>query len=425
VNVEKVFIFNLKRQKIFLRAYLRRMLRSFTADYVFPIAAPPVRDGIVVADDSGAIVGVFPHGEYAKADLPEKPAPEKHAGFLCPGFINAHCHLELSHLKGRLAQGITLPGFIGEVIGKRNMEMSVIEKAIENAEDEMIAGGIVAAGDICNTADTIKQKKKKRIRYHNFIELFDIDPSQSEKEFEKGIALQKQFIETGCTSSLTPHAPYTVSPQLLKRLYVEAYRHDSILSLHNQETESENEMFRSRSGALFEKLSSFGSLYERWQPTGFSSLASTLVHLPRCNKTLLVHNTYSTPEDVNWAQLYSQTIYWCFCPNANMFIENRLPDFKIFIDGSCRMLVGTDSYAGNRSLSVLEELKTISKYAPKIRLENMLRWATLNGADFFGWKKDLGSLEKGKRPGLNLLTGVQTETLSLTSFSEVKPLIKA
>jgi cytosine/adenosine deaminase-related metal-dependent hydrolase len=137
---------------------------------------------------------------------------------------------------------------------------------------------------------------------------------------------------------------------------------------------------------------------------------------------MLVHNTYSTLEDINWAHLYSSVIYWCFCPNANLYIEDRLPDFQTFINSSCRIIIGTDSLASNHSLSVLEELKTISRHAPYIKLDILLKWGTLSGADFFGWKQDLGSLEKGKRPGINLITDVNTETLALTETSTVKPL---
>jgi len=396
------------------------MLHAFTADCIFPVSSPALRNGVVIVDSKGEIIDVLPPGNYNG----EQPL-EKHSGVICPGFINAHCHLELSHMKGHVDEGSTLPGFIGEVVRKREAAKEIIERAIASAEDEMIANGIVGVGDICNSADTVAQKKKHRLRYHNFIELFDITPANSDKEFEKGIALLRDFKDAKNTSSLTPHAPYTVSPQLLKRIDEHAYQHDSLLTLHNQETKSENEMFRSRSGPLFDRLSAFGNLYENWKPTGFNSLASTLVHLPRCNKTLLVHNTYSTPEDISWAHLYSALIYWCFCPNANLYIENRLPDFQIFIDGSCKIVIGTDSYAGNKTLSVLEELKTISRHAPKVKLNDLLRWATLNGAEFFGWEKDFGSLEIGKRPGLNLITDVNTETLALTESSGVKNLLQS
>ena len=398
------------------------MLQTFTADCIFPVSSPPLVKGAVVADENGKIIDVLSREKFRKENFNEDTQHHSYRGIICPGFINAHCHLELSHLQGKFEERKTLPGFIGQIIKGREADKQVILDAMLRAEETMLSNGIVGVGDICNTEDSIQVKKKHRLRYHNFIELFDIVPGNADKEFEKGIALKEKFKDAGSVS-LTPHAPYTVSPQLLNRIYEYAYTRDSILSIHNQETESENEMFEKRSGRLFEKLSSFGNLYENWKLTGFSSLASTLVHLPKCNKILLVHNTFSTSEDINWAHLYSAVIYWCFCPNANLFIEGHLPDFQVFIAHGCKILVGTDSYASNNSLSVLEELKTISRHDPKIKLELLLKWATLNGAEFFGWKNELGSLEKGKNPGLNLITDIDTVNLSLTETSRVKRLL--
>lgn len=399
------------------------MPHAYTADYVFPVSSPPIKDGVVVASDSGEILDVFTKEQFATENFIERPFLEEYSGIISPGFINAHCHLELSHMKGKLEEGKTLTGFIGDIIKGREAGKDEIEMAIAKAEDEMAQNGIVGVGDICNTADTLKQKNKKRLRYHNFIEVYDIVPEKAGEAFDKGLALLEVFMRSGNPSSITPHAPYTVSAKLMKRIYEYAYINDSLLTIHNQETASENEMFRSGSGSLFERLQSFGDLYKNWKPTGFSSLASAMVHLPKCNKTMLVHNTFSTPEDITWAQLYSSVTYWCLCPNANRYIEKSLPDFQIFIDGSCKILIGTDSLAGNWSLSVLEELKTISRNAPNIKLESLLKWATLNSAEFFGWKKELGSLEKGKRPGINLISDVDTSTLSLTEFSTARPLI--
>mgnify|MGYP003337046683 CR=1 FL=1 len=288
------------------------MLKAFTADYVFPVSTPPVKEGVVIADESGKLEGVFTPEQFASENFDSALQPEKYSGIICPGFINAHCHLELSHMRGLLKEGATLPGFISGVIKGRNAAREVIEKEICTAEDEMLSNGIVGVGDICNTSDTLAQKKKKRLRYHNFIEVFDIIPEKADAEFEKAKELLELFHASGLPASIVPHAPYTVSQRLLKRIYEDAYANDSLLTIHNQETESENEMFRNQSGALFEKLAAMGDLYKNWQPTGFSSLSSTLVHLPRCNKTLLVHNTYSTPDDINWAHLYSAVIYWCF-----------------------------------------------------------------------------------------------------------------
>ena len=146
------------------------MLKAFTADYVFPVSTPPVKEGVVIADESGKLEGVFTPEQFASENFDSALQPEKYSGIICPGFINAHCHLELSHMRGLLKEGATLPGFISGVIKGRNAAREVIEKEICTAEDEMLSNGIVGVGDICNTSDTLAQKKKKRLRYHNFIE---------------------------------------------------------------------------------------------------------------------------------------------------------------------------------------------------------------------------------------------------------------
>jgi aminodeoxyfutalosine deaminase len=395
-------------------------MRFIQADYIFPISSAPVKNGVVVVENDGVIEEVL--DESAQGNLPQDVRIETHQGIICPGFVNAHCHLELSHMKGMIPKGTGLPGFIKQINQKRNTSPEVIAEAIAKAEDEMIANGIVAVGDICNTADTIEQKKKGRLKYYNFIEVFDLHPIRADEAFESGKKLSEEFKSAGLKSSIVPHAPYSVTPKLLKHIYEYSYVKDSIISMHNQETVSEDEMFKEGKGELLGTLQSFGEMYKDWKPTGFNSLSSSVVHLPKCNQVLLIHNTFSEKEDINWMQLYTMLSWWCFCPNANIYIENRLPDFQLFLDMSCKIVVGTDSYASNDSLSILDELKTISKnFQPHLSeinyLNMLLKWATLNGAELLGFKKELGSIEKGKRPGLNLI-GVSSEPFGLT-FSKV------
>ena len=359
-------------------------MRYITADFIFPISSSPIKNGVVVAENDGTIIQVGWRDD--PAFIPLLSSLESFRGIICPGFINAHCHMELSHLKNKLTPGTRLPNFIKEIAKNRNGLTDETEKSIVQAEDEMMAGGIVAVGDISNVNHSFDQKKKNRLRYHTFIELFDVVPEKAAIEFERALNLVKEFAESNPlpnTISITPHAHYSVTPKLLKLITEYAYIHNSPLSIHNQETASENDMFVKRNGELFEVLSTFSNSYKNWKATGFSSLASSLVHLPKCNKLQLVHNTFSTADDITWAHLYSMMTWWCTCPNANLFIENKLPDYRLFIEAGCRMTIGTDSYASNRSLSILDELKTISAHAPFIRLETLLQWATLNGAEFF------------------------------------------
>ena len=131
---------------------------------------------------------------------------------------------------------------------------------------------------------------------------------------------------------------------------------------------------------------------------------------------LLVHNTFTQKEDIAFAKNAPIDVYWCFCPNANEFIEGTQPDYALFLNEKCT--IGTDSYASNWSLSILDELKTISNKNPDIPLEKLIKWGTYNGAQFLGFHQ-LGSIEKGKSPGLNLIENVQLGPFKLTEKSRV------
>ena len=414
--------------------YICFLMRFLKADYIFPVSSAPIKNGIISIEDDGTVIEIIEDGKKTQEPRVKSQGSkiEIFRGIICPGFVNAHCHLELSHLENKLTPGKGLPHFIKEIARGRNAPDEEIKTAIEKAEEEMIAEGIVAVGDISNTNHSFEQKKKGKLRYHTFIEIFDLVPERAEEKFENGLQLLRELNDSQIRNpkseirnfaSIVPHAPYTVSTKLLKLINDFADAEGSVLCIHNEETSSENEMFLERKGELFETLSSFGDYYKNWKATGLPSLASTLVHLPKCNKMQLVHNTYTTSEDITWSHLYSMMVWWCTCPRANLFIENKIPDYKIFIDAGCRMTVGTDSYASNWSLSILEELKTISKHASYVTLETLIRWSTLNGAEFLGFEKETGSIEKGKIPGLNLITNINFETLKLTDDSEIKKLI--
>jgi cytosine/adenosine deaminase-related metal-dependent hydrolase len=427
-------------------------MRIISADYIFPIISEPVKNGAVVIDADGTIVDVLKMLDITKAEQQYNVKAEIYKGIICPGFINTHCHLELSHMRGQIAEGLGMMGFIKAILSQRsNASQQIIQEAIVAAENEMIKNGIVAVGDISNDNSTFGQKSKNKLHYHTFIEVFDLNPEKAEEAFNKGIELEQKLITIYPRAhySIVPHAPYTVSEGLLKSVVQYAAKNESILSIHNQESATENELFISQTGEMHDSFKAMGintSLLRTTVGVG-NSLHSTLPFLSRSKKLLLVHNTFTSREDIQWAkklmengkweietglksgltslskgdyERISQHLYWCTCPNANLYIENTLPDYNYFVEENVPVTIGTDSLASNWSLSVLDELKTISKYYPEISLQTLLLWATKNGADFLGLE-ELGTIEKGKRPGLNLLTNVVN--LELTMETEVQSLI--
>ena len=401
------------------------VLRKFSADYIFPSSGPPIKGGMILTEDDGTVIDVI-SGENIDFGLSDI---EKHEGIICPGFINTHCHLELSHLRSKITPGTGLHNFIQELQDKRNSSAEEVKAAMQQAEEEMIKEGIVAVGDISNTNHSFELKSKGSIAYHTFIEAFGFSPERADTIYEKARFLKEEYLQINkqykgvqTNVSIVPHAPYSVSTALFKKISAGSYTENSLLSMHNQESPDENLLFLKGEGKLREMLEKLLPDIASWKATALNSLPSVIVHLPPCNKILLVHNTFTSKEDIKKAHHYSKMVWWCFCPKANLFIENKLPSIDTFRKAGGKITIGTDSLASNNSLSILDELKTISNYYPHITLEELINWATRNGAEFLGFKQ-LGSIEKGKKMGLNLIKWVDLNSLSLTNKSTVYKLI--
>ena len=374
------------------------MIRKITADYLFPITRGPIREGVVVIDADGKILEIGARDQYDPSEL------EVYPGVIVPGFVNTHCHLELSHMKGKVDTGTGLLPFLQKVVRFRDIPQEEILEAIAAADQAMYEAGIVAVGDISNKADTADTKGKSPIRYYTFVEMFDFLADEHAQTVFDGYrqVFEAQDGRGGNRKSCVPHAPYTVSPSLF-RLINELNRPGCTVSIHNQETVHEDEFFLSRSGGFLEFYRSFDIPLEHFKATGQTSIRYALQHLdPNC-RTLFVHNTMTGPEDIQAAQQWSDQVYWATCANANLYIENRLPNYRHFLENDARMTIGTDSLTSNWQLSVLEEMKTIAQYQSYVPFETLLRWATLNGAEALGYEAEIGSLETGKTPGLNLL----------------------
>jgi cytosine/adenosine deaminase-related metal-dependent hydrolase len=393
-------------------------MRFITADIILPVTERPLQNGILVVEGDKILDILDP----AVQQLPEGISPEKYNGALCPGFVNAHCHLELSHMKGRISKAKGLTGFITELLQKRNAARDKIEQEMLNADQEMFKNGIIAVGDISNEEISIPVKKKSKIHYHNFIEVFDLN-REAKIVFENGLALCDKFISAGLPATISPHAPYTVSRGLLKLISENALKKNSPLTIHNQETASEDQMFLEGSGELMSLLKMTGSPYVEWMPHGESSLRSMLKFISHSLKIQLVHNTFSKNDDVKFSLSAYPNLFWCLCVNANRFIENVLPDIEMFRRNECLITTGTDSYASNDSLSVLDELKTISSNFPEIPLNEMITWATINGAKFLGIENKFGSMKKGFSPGILHIDGISMDRMNLTSASTVRRVV--
>lgn len=340
-------------------------------------------------------------------------------GILMPGLINAHCHLELSHLKDVIAPHTGLIEFLCSVVTKRDFPIELIQEKIAAAEQEMVANGIVGVGDIGNTAHTARVKASSRICWHNFVEVLsftDEKASDNINHYRSELELLTKAL-AGCSlphrSSLVPHAPYSISPATF-RLLNEATQ-DQVISIHSQEHPAENELYKNGGGEYLKLFKIFGIDQSPFPITGQNSLRTVLPYFDRRQTILLVHNTCTTQEEMEWAADHAKQkglrLYYCLCINANLYIENKVPPAELLYQTGAPVVIGTDSYSSNWQLSIASEIKSLLHHFPTIPLETILHWATLQGARALQWDDRLGSFEKGKNPGLTLLD-VQAGTSS-------------
>jgi len=151
-------------------------------------------------------------------------------------------------------------------------------------------------------------------------------------------------------------------------------------------------------------------------------LQSVLPYLKDAAKTIWVHNSFTSESDIKAVQATNTDAYWCLCPSANQYIENTMPPVQLLREQHANIIIGTDSYASNWSLNMLDELKRIQTHNAQIPLAEMLTWITSNGARALQMEDKLGSIEIGKKPGLVLIENL-SDLHQLISSSSAKRLL--
>jgi cytosine/adenosine deaminase-related metal-dependent hydrolase len=384
---------------------------KFQADHLFTGYQLLDHSHVLVTDEGGTVVDIVT-GETGN-DI------QQFRGILMPGHINCHCHLELSHMRNRIPAGRGLTHFISSVMGFPKVDQAEKERSMALADKEMYENGIVATGDICNQLYSIRQKEKSNIQWYNFLELTNLDDAKAAERVVLYNNMANEFKEALPSTSnvaLSPHAIYSVSP--LTFSLINKNTKNKTITIHNQECADEDELFTNGSGRFLRFYESIGRKSMPLAVSGKSSIQTWLPYFNNGQTIIMVHNTYTPEEDIIFANEYAETnglqLVYCLCPNANLYIEEKLPPIDLFIKHNCNIVLGTDSYGSNRQLSITSEMAAIHKHLPDIPIATLLQWATLNGAKALHWHNDLGSFEKGKKPGVVWLN---------TDFSEARRII--
>lgn len=362
----------------------------------------------------GCVVEVAPDGRILSVercdDLDSQAGVEFYSGILCPGWVNAHCHLELSYLRGAIAEGTGFAGFareIGRVRGGYTDTQRM--EAARAADAAMWAEGVEAVGDVANDTLIMPVKEQSNIRYHTFFEAFGLTTSAD--RIGELAAAAAGFR----SASITPHSTYSLQDEPFRRAVHEG---GSPISIHFMESPDEAALYFGR-GSLAEWYARMG-----WE-CDFLHYGSPAERVAECvapdRSVMLVHDCCVSRIDAEiLLSHFRSPLYWVLCPESNRYISRMRPPVEMLREAGGEICIGTDSLASASTLSMVEQMRQLQDRAP---LEELLRWATWNGACALGMQHEIGSVEAGKRPGLVLLESVDMTTMTLTPESSSRRII--
>lgn len=399
-----------------LKRELKMSCKRVTAEFVYTLESPqPIRNGYVEYDETdGTILSV---GSCAEGETVEP-------GALVPGFVNAHCHVELSHLHKKFRKGTGMAGFIDQINELRDWAgREAKAQLVQEWMDKMWADGVSAMADISNDDSSFDVKSGHKMYTRTFLEVFGSEPHMCEGVMAEVTELGRVADKAGIDAAPTPHSCYTMSPQLLSASAAAGLA-KGYLSYHSQESQEEEDLLRSGSGAMYENRRRSGMSTP--PVTGESSLKYFLDRLadakpaPYDEHILLVHNVCLAQDDIDAAKKVMNNVYWAVCPLSNIFIHNALPPIPLMRRNGLAITLGTDSLSSNDDLDMVKEMYCLHANFPEVPMSEILTWASMNGAAFLSKEDTLGSLSAGKKPGVVRISEIDGEGFVTSASKSVR-----
>ncbi|MBS0011694.1 MAG: amidohydrolase family protein [Bacteroidales bacterium] len=387
-------------------------MRRFSAQYIITATGSILKRGIITTDDHDCIREVIDTG----GNPPELSKTEFYNGIITPGFVNCHCHLELSGSQRPVGQHTGLGEFIRGVRESRKTVSPGAEKHMAEADKMMYNSGVSACGDVCNDSISFAVKEDSPIKYINFLEVFGIDPAKADKRISEVMKLKEEAGRYTAASFVVPHSFYSMSASLLKKIKILA-KDNELSTIHFMESGQEAELMKNAGGALMDSYRAMGISPEMLHDRVPDHISGLREYITTEGRLILVHNTYAGNEEIQ-AAMERANCYFCLCPGSNLYIENTLPPVDRLREMKPSIVLGTDSLASNKSLDILEEMKIIGKHFPGAGLPELVQWATINGARALKIDNEYGSIETGKKPGLVLIKNADLSNMSLTAESK-------
>jgi cytosine/adenosine deaminase-related metal-dependent hydrolase len=369
-----------------------RDFATFSAAWVLPMSGPPLAGGAVTIAD----------GRIAAAGSDISGAIDLGRRALLPGLVNAHTHLELSHLRGRIPRASRFTEWVRPLLAHRRMPADArdVESAASAAIAEARASGTAVFGDVSNSLATVPVLRASAAPAHVFHELlgFNVtDPAGL-------VAGARKRIEALAAPggpvrlSLAAHAPYSVAPALFEAIRADATAHGDRTTVHLAESAEEVQLLADGSGPWRSLLEELGVWSDSWQPPGASPVAYLYDRAFLDRSVLAVHAVQCTGADVDRLRACGATVV--SCPRSNAYVGAGAPPLEALFEAGVPVAFGTDSLASVDDLNLFSELAEARRLAPRVPARALLSAATTTGARALGFGDEFGTLEPGKRASI-------------------------
>ncbi|PYR79521.1 MAG: hypothetical protein DMF86_03375 [Acidobacteria bacterium] len=359
----------------------------YRAAWVLPIAAPPIAGGAVVVD-RGRV-----------ASIEERPASGEDLGSVAilPGLVNAHVHLELSWMRGRVPPCDAMCVWAQSLMALRRTVTEEPREPIAAAIAEARASGTCLVGDITNTLSAYDALADTEMSAMIFREMLGFSAPDPGGFVDRTLAQLAELTPIArLRTSLAPHAPYSVSPALFSAIADRAEH--APVSVHLGESPEEIQFLRDGTGPWRSVLEHLGVWNPSWTPPACGPV-EYLARVGLLNERLVaVHGVQLTGDEL--ARLSSARATVVTCPRSNRWTGAGDPPIDRFYASGVRVAIGTDSLASVEDLNMFHEMAEVRRLAPSVRARAILRSATQSGAEALGFAGDLGTIEPGKRAEL-------------------------
>lgn len=317
---------------------------------------------------------------------------------ILPGLVNAHTHLELSWMRGQISPAPSMPTWVERLMALRRTVGHEPSEPIRDAILEARAAGTTLVGDITNTLAAYEPLALSGLSAAIFRELLGFNVIDSAAVVAQAQAQIDALPPSArLRSSIVPHAPYSVSPALLREI-ARAASGDARISIHLGESAEEVEFLQTGRGRWQTLLTGLGVWSDAWVAPGSSPVDYIEQHGLLNERLLAVHCVQLEAADLGKLAGAGATVV--ACPRSNRWTGAGVPPIERFYRSGVRVAVGTDSLGSVEDLNVFGELALMRQLAPAVPARALLESATKQGADALGFGDQLGTIAPGKRAEL-------------------------